>query len=430
MKAVIMAGGKGSRMKGVQNDLPKPMLRIAGKPIIEYQIESLLNSGIRNIIIVVGYLKNSIIDYFGDGSKLGISIQYIEEMEPLGTAGALYYLRDEVDDFILLFGDLILDIDFNRFVTFHNNHNADVTLYVHPNSHPADSDVVEVDKNNLVTRILYKSKERDFYYHNIVNSGVYCVNPRALGKLEKPQRMDLEKDLITDLILNGNVYAYRSVEYVRDMGTPQRFQEVIDDVSNGIVRKKCLKEKQKAIFLDRDGTINRYVGYLRDINKFEFLPGVTDAVRIINASSYLTIVATNQPVIARGEVSYLELDKIHKKMETEAAMDNAYFDDIIYCPHHPQYGFEGEIIELKIDCDCRKPKIGMMKEAEKKYNINLKRSWMVGDTTSDIQTGKNAGMRTILVKTGEGGSDKRFDVQPDFVADDLLAAVRHILSFD
>lgn len=430
MKAVIMAGGKGSRMKGVQNDLPKPMLRIAGKPIIEYQIESLLNSGIRNIIIVVGYLKNSIIDYFGDGSKLGIRIQYIEEMEPLGTAGALYYLRDEVDDFILLFGDLILDIDFNRFVTFHNNHNADVTLYVHPNSHPADSDVVEVDKNNLVTRILYKSKDRDFYYHNIVNSGVYCVNPRVLGKLEKPQRMDLEKDLITDLILNGNVYAYRSVEYVRDMGTPQRFQEVIDDVSNGIVRKKCLKEKQKAIFLDRDGTINRYVGYLRDINKFEFLPGVTDAVRIINASSYLTIVATNQPVIARGEVSYLELDKIHKKMETEAAMDNAYFDDIIYCPHHPQYGFEGEIIELKIDCDCRKPKIGMMKEAEKKYNINLKRSWMVGDTTSDIQTGKNAGMRTILVKTGEGGSDKRFDVQPDFVADDLLAAVRHILSFD
>lgn len=430
MQAVIMAGGKGTRLASINSDIPKPMFPVFGKPILEYQIESLVKSGIKDIILIVGHKKEVVKDYFGNGERFGVKIIYIEENEPLGTAGALYYLKNTTDDFILLFGDLMLDIDFERFMGFHKGHKASITLFGHPNSHPFDSDLIVVDENGQVTEILSKKAERNFYYHNFVNAGVYCINPSALENITKPEKLDLEKDIILSLISADNVYAYKSTEYVKDMGTPERLEAVAHDLKNGIVHRKNLKNKQKAIFLDRDGTINEYVGFLRNINDFRLLPSVTEAVAKINASSYLTIVATNQPVIARGEVTFQELDEIHKKMETELGKHGAYLDDIFFCPHHPDKGYDGEVPELKIECDCRKPKIGMIKKASQKYNIDLSQSWYIGDTTMDIQTGKNAGMKSVLVLTGEAGNDKKYQVQADYIADNLLRAVDYVLSQD
>ncbi len=427
MRAVVMAGGKGTRLAALNAEIPKPMFPVCGKPILEYQIESLIRSGVKDITLIVGHLKEVVMNHFGDGDKFGVNIEYIEENEPLGTAGALYYLRDESEDFILVFGDLILDIDFNRFMQFHQEHDALITLYGHPNSHPYDSDVIQVDGDDKVVGILSKKVSRDFYYHNFVNAGVYCVSPRALDSIDAPAKIDLEKTLIDGWIGQGKVYAYKSTEYVKDMGTPDRLAAVAADVENGVVTGRSLKNKQRAIFLDRDGTINEYVGFLRDIDDFRLLPGVAEAIAKINASSYLTIVATNQPVIARGEVTLERLEEIHMKMETELGKNGAYLDDIFFCPHHPHKGYEGEVAELKIDCDCRKPKIGMLIKAAEKYNIDLSQSWYIGDTTMDIQTGKNAGMKTILVQTGEAGKDGKYDVQPDFVANDLMAATGFII---
>lgn len=427
MKAVIMAGGKGSRVVTLNANVPKPMFPILGKTILEYQMESLVKSGIKDITLIVGYLKDIVINHFGDGQKFGVNISYIEESEPLGTAGALYYLKEEHDDFILVFGDLILDIDFNRFMEFHKEHAAAITLYGHPNSHPYDSDVIVMDDENRVTEILNKKIERDFYYHNFVNAGIYCMNPKALECISAPENIDLEKVLIAALIKKGKVYAYKSTEYVKDMGTPDRLEAVSSDIKNGVVAGRSLKQKQKAIFLDRDGTINEYVCFLRNIDDFKLLPFVGEAIAKINASPYLAIVATNQPVVARGEVTYQELNEIHKKMETELGRQGAYLDDIFFCPHHPDGGYEGEIAELKVNCDCRKPRIGMMIRAADRYHIDLSQSWYIGDTTRDIQTGKNAGMRTILVQTGEAGKDGKYDAAPDYIAENLLAAVIHIL---
>lgn len=427
MRAVIMAGGKGTRLVALNAEIPKPMFPVCGKPILEYQIESLVRSGVKNITLIVGHLKDVVIDYFGDGDKFGVSIDYIEENEPLGTAGALYYLKDEAEDFVLIFGDLILDIDFNRFMLFHKGHGALITLYGHPNSHPYDSDVIQVDENNRVVGILSKKVERGFCYHNFVNAGVYCVSPQALESIVVPEKIDLEKTLIAGLIEQGSVYAYKSTEYVKDMGTPDRLSAVTADVENGVVAGRSLKNKQKAIFLDRDGTINEHVGFLRNVDDFKLLSKVSEAIAKINASSYLTIVATNQPVVARGEVTFSQLEEIHKKMETELGKDGAYLDDIFFCPHHPHKGFEGEIEYLKIECDCRKPKIGMLLKAAEKYNIDLEHSWYIGDTTMDIQTGKNAGMKTVLVQTGEAGVDGKYDVQPNYAAVDVMAAVDFIL---
>lgn len=193
------------------------------------------------------------------------------------------------------------------------------------------------------------------------------------------------------------MFCYDSPEYVKDMGTPDRYEAVCADYREGRVQAKNLKNKQKAIFLDRDGTINKYVGFLRNIDDFELLPGVTEAIRIINASGYLAIVVTNQPVIARGEVTYDQLQEIHNKMETLLGAEGAYLDAIYFCPHHPHKGYEGEVSELKIECDCRKPKPGMLLRAADDFNIDLSKSWMVGDGENDIKAGKAAGCRTALV---------------------------------
>ena len=158
---------------------------------------------------------------------------------------------------------------------------------------------------------------------------------------------------------------------------------------------------KKAIFLDRDGTINKYVGFLTDINEFELLDGVTEAIKMINESGYLAIVVTNQPVIARGEVSVEELQEIHNKMETLLGQAGAYIDDIFYCPHHPHKGYEGERPEYKIECECRKPKPGMLLAAAEKYNIDLRESWMIGDGENDIEAGKNAGCNVCVVGNAE-----------------------------
>lgn len=429
MEAVIMAGGKGTRLQSVAKDIPKPMIKILGKPLLEYQIDSLRESGIDNIILIIGYLGNIIQEYFADGTKFGVNIQYIIEEKPLGTAGALYYLKEKIQgDFVFVFGDLLLDIDWNRFVGFHKKNNGLITLYGHPNSHPYDSDVIVSDENNRVIKIEPKNIKRDFYYHNFVNAGIYCMSSIILDAVKNPEKTDLEKKIITEEINKGRVYAYRSTEYIKDIGTPKRLNSAYQDIKNGLLKNKNLKNKQKAIFLDRDGTINVLNGFLSNIDDFEFLPGIAEAIKKINNSEYLVIVATNQPVVARGECTLEKLEQIHMKMELELGKQGAYLDDLFYCPHHPDKGYKGENIEFKIDCNCRKPKTGMLKQAANKYNIDLKQSWFIGDTTMDIKTGMNAGTKTILVNTGEAGLDKKYNVVPDYNFENLLQAVDFILS--
>ena len=428
MHAVIMAGGKGTRLQSISKDIPKPLFPVLGKPILEYQIESLKKSSVTDLTIIVGHLGQAIRDYFQSGEKWGVKIEYITEEYPLGTAGALYYLKNKLhEDFLLLSGDLILDVDWSRFMDFHKRSGGSITLYGHPNAHPYDSDVIVTENNGKVVRIESKNVPRDFYYHNFVNAGIYCMSPAVLETLQVPQKLDLEKTVIAEQIKIGRVYAYKSTEYVKDMGTPDRLESVTGDIKNGVVESRSLRKKQKAVFLDRDGTINVLKGFLKSAADFELLPGVCDAIRKLNASEYLTIIATNQPVVARGECSLKELEQIHMRLETELGKEGAFVDDVFFCPHHPHKGYAGEIEALKIDCECRKPKIGMLLRAAEKYNIDLSASWYVGDTTVDIQTGINAGMRTILLHTGEAGKDGKFEVTPDYEAQNLCEAVGIIL---
>lgn len=432
MKAVIMAGGKGTRISSITNDeIPKPMLTVGGKAILEHQITCLKKSGINDIIIVTGHLGDKIKDYFGDGHNLNVNISYYEEDpdKPLGTAGSLYYLKDKInEDFVLIFGDVFLSVDFTRMLDFHRSHKSDATLLTHPNSHPFDSDLVVVDELGKIVKFDSKENVRNYDYKNLVNSGIYVFSTRVFDYVTEPKKYGLEKDVIAKMIDNGdNVFSYHSTEYVKDMGTPERYYSVNNDFESGLCEHRNLSHKQKAIFLDRDGTINEYIPFLVDKGNFKLIPGVSEAIKKINASEYLCIVVTNQPIIARGESSVVNLDEIHKRMETLLGNDRAYIDGLYYCPHHPDKGYEGEIPELKFDCDCRKPKIGMLLKAEKDYNIDLKESIMIGDSTLDIKLAMNAGMKSVLVNTGQKGLDGKFEVEPTELADDLLDAVNKIL---
>ena len=433
MKAVIQAGGKGTRISSITGDvIPKPMLEIDGYPILYHQIMNLKKSGVTDITLIIGHLGSIIKDYFKDGKDLGISISYIEEdhNKPLGTAGSLYYLKETMkEDFIFLLADVFLDIDFKRMIEFHQEKNASVTLLTHPNSHPFDSDLVVVDNNEKVLKFDHKTNDRTKYdYNNLVNAGVMIFSSKTLDFIKEEGKYSYEKDIVEPLIKEGKVYSYKSTEYAKDMGTPERYQRVEEDYFNGICESRNLANKQKAIFLDRDGTINKLVGFLKRPEDLELIPGVSDAIKMINNSEYLCIVITNQPVVARGDVTFEELDLIHKRLETLLGRSGAYIDDLYYCPHHPDKGFEGEVKELKINCDCRKPKIGMLLKAAKEHNIDLSESIVIGDSSLDIKMAENANMESILVETGEAGLDGKYEINPTHTASDLYDAVNIVFN--
>lgn len=419
MKTIIMAGGRGTRISSVVSDIPKPMIKIKGKPVLEYEIECLRNQGLTDILITVSYMAEQIEEYFRDGQQFGVNIEYFIEKEPLGNAGALFKLKKKLNsDFLLLNADSVFDVDFNRLIEFHKKNGGLATVFTHPNSHPYDSGLIIADQNNVIKRWMTKEDERPEYYKNRVNAGIHVISPQIFDMLDidvdsigKPGingkiiKVDLDRQVLKPMVETRKVYCYDSPEYVRDMGTPERYRTVCEDIVSGKVKAKSLRNKQKAIFLDRDGTINKYVGFLQDINQFELLPKTAEAIKMINRSGYLAIIATNQPVIARGEATIEQLDIIHKKMETLLGNEGGYIDAIYYCPHHPDRGFRGEIKNLKIDCSCRKPKPGMLIKASKDFNVDLNQSWMIGDRKSDIEAGRNAGCKTVLIGNEDYGQD-------------------------
>lgn len=411
MKVVIIAGGKGTRIASVNAEVPKAMIPIDGKPIIERSVEMAKRQGYTDFLFIIGYLGNQISDYFGDGSKWGVNIEYYHETAPLGTAGALGYLKDKLNqDFFIFYGDTIMDIDMDHMLKYHNENQADATLFVHPNDHPYDSDIVEIDAKHRVTKFDIKPHPEGFITRNIVNASLFIFSPKILEAVEVGKKSHIEKNVLPRCIEKGmRLFGYLSAEYIKDMGTPDRYCAVSEDVRSGKVQKMNRGHQRPAVFLDRDGVINKEVHFLNNSEKMELIVGAAKAIRLINEKGYLAIVVTNQPVIARGEATWEELTLINAKMETLLGAEHAYLNDIYICPHHPDKGFEGERPEYKINCDCRKPKPGMFLKAAEDWNIDMNRSIMIGDSDRDYEAGINAGvMKSIIIETNK--ENALFDV--------------------
>lgn len=430
-QVVILAGGKGTRLRERLGNLPKPLIDLCGMPLLERQILLAKQYGITRVLILVNHASDQIIDFCARRDHWGMDIRCVDDGIPRGTAGATLAVFDHLaDEFLVMYGDTMLAVDLERFYTFHaQSPDAAATLLLHPNDHPHDSDLVAVDDAGHILGFHPYPHDPSRDYPNLVNAALYWIRKSALAPWRAEQGMlDFAKDLFPRMLGRGNrLRGYKSPEYIKDIGTPERLDRVCADFRSGKIERARLDHPQAMVFIDRDGTINREVNHLHDPAQLELLEGAGAAIRKLNASSYRCCVITNQPVIARGECSVDGMRAIHNRLETLLGRQGAYLDHIYYCPHHPDSGFPGERRELKVDCDCRKPATGMIDRAAIDFNIERGRSWLIGDSSTDIETARRAGLKSVLVETGYAGLDYRWWAVPDATAPDLAAAVSYIL---
>jgi histidinol-phosphate phosphatase family protein len=435
MIAVILAGGRGTRLGKLTLKTPKPLVALSGKPIIERQILFLKREGVRKIWILSGYLGNQIEDYVGDGKRYGLKVKHIIENTPLGTAGALKSLDGLIKkDFLALSADVILDIDLKSLISFHRKKVGLATIVAHPSDHPYDSDLIEVTSNDkVISFILRKTKTqpKDLIFRNLACASLFVFSTKIFGFIKKSEVCDIEKDIVPRIIKAGeSIYTYKTSEYIKDVGTPERLKNIDGDILSGKVARLNKKLKRPAIFMDRDGVINREVDELTNIKDLKLIPDSAHAIKKINETDFLAIVITNQASIAKGFMTDKYLGVIHNKLETLLGRHSAKLDAIYYCPHHPEKGFAGEIKNLKINCNCRKPKTGLIKKAVREFNVDLKKSYFIGDTTVDAQTARNAGIKFIGVKTGHGLNEDKHKIYKDLIVKaNLLDAINLIKTF-
>jgi NDP-sugar pyrophosphorylase family protein len=232
MKAVIVAGGKGTRLASVAKDIPKALVPVGKKPIIEHQITLLAKHGILDICILIGHLGDQIKAYLGDGKKWGVNISYSHEQEPLGTAGALLQIADNLkEDFLFLSGDIMMDFDVKKFIGWHKKKkNAIASLVVHSTDHPLDSDLVEVGHGEKIAKLFLKPHVNGPNTEGLGISAVSILSPAVLAHIPRGIKSNFEKDVLPLVLADSNaVYAYNTPEYIKDMGTPERLEKVNKD---------------------------------------------------------------------------------------------------------------------------------------------------------------------------------------------------------
>lgn len=433
-EVAILAGGMGTRLRARTGNLPKPMAPVLGKPVLEHLIELCRAHGFTRIALLVHYEHEAISDHFGDGARLGVSLTYCIEQDARGTAGAL---RDALpalaDRFLVLYGDTYADVDLRAVWDHHARRHATDgmagTLLLHPNDHPHDSDLVEVDAAGAIVALRPYPHPEGSRYRNLVNAALYVLEAASLpDMLPVEGKADLAKHTFPAMLAAGlGLSAYVTPEYIKDMGTPERLDKVERDLRVGLPDRLSSRARRAAVFLDRDGTLNEEVEHLRRVEDLRLLAGAGEAVRALNRAGLLAVGVTNQPVVARGDVTLAGLAAIHAELDHQLGLHGAYLDRLYVCPHHPHSGYPGEVTALKIDCECRKPKTGLFDRACSDLDIDRRASWMVGDTSTDMLAGARAGARTILVRTGHAGTDRKQADEPDYATHDLASAVRWIL---
>lgn len=420
MQVIVLCGGKGSRFGERCKFLPKSMLPLAGKPIIARLVESVVDYGYRDVLFLLGHQGKAISEYFNSGSYFGINPTYVQETEPLGTAGCLKAARDKLDkEFLLLHGDHIIDVDLFALKQFHKDKNSSLTIVTHPSFHPFDSDLAQVDKLGRITKIWSKPQPHPLLCKNLAISGVAIVKSDLIDTLPDGPS-DLTKDLYTPAVklskkyLYPKCYSYQTSEYLIDVGTQKR----LDKAEKEFTQERC--KKRPAVFLDRDGTINEQQGFVNSPDDVKVMDRAYPAIKLLHEAGYLIVVVTNQGGIQLGFITEETLDQIHARIDSQLAEFECFVDKYYHCPHYEESG-------VKI-CDCRKPGVALIDQAISEFNIDLENSWVVGDRTGDIKMADNKNLKSILVKTGSAGEDQEFpDAKPTFVENDLYEAAKKIV---
>jgi mannose-1-phosphate guanylyltransferase / phosphomannomutase len=429
MQLVIIAGGRGMRLGEIARSIPKPMVPIGGRPNLEHQVLLARRHGFGNVLLLVSHLADRIEAHFGNGRRFGVDITYSVEDPPLGTAGALRHGCALLQErFLLLYGDVFVDCDLARIWADHAQNRPLATLVVHPNDHPYDCDIVEADAEGWISAIHPKSRPADQFLPNIVNAGVGVIERQILAEIPSGQHLDLASQVLPPLARDGRLRAYRSAEYFRDFGTPDRLVRTRSDFETRKTARCRRGRRRPAVFLDRDSVINKESSHLSDPAQLELIPGAADGIRRLNEAGFLVIVVTNQPVVVGGECAPSMLRCIDNKMETLLGREHAWVDALYFCPHHPHSGFADEFGGWNVDCACRKPSTSIFKQAVRDWNISLPGSYCIGDSRRGVLAARRIGIAAIRVKTGIGCRDCDALEAPDRLAANLCEAVEIILA--
>ena len=404
---VISAGGIGSRLKGITKNIPKPLFPINKVSCLERSIKLLKEQGISQIIVLTCYESHLFYQSIKAlKEKYSVEIELFIENEPLGECGSLWLIKEKLtSNFLFLNADLIWEIDIKRFNKFHLEKTSEITLLTHLSNHPEDSDILSESKTKEIYNFSLKPHSKDMFLGqmNLGNAGIAIIGPNLLNKLPPPKNKKSLCHHILNNIKSHNlrVFSYNTSEYVKDMGTPKRLKQVYSDLKKGIVNNNCYLKKQKCLFVDRDNTLieckkNQYINSISDLKFID-----KNIIFLAEKSSLfnMVIMATNQPQISMGIISWEEVNLINSFIVNYCLKFNLKINSVALCPHHPHSGFKDEILNLKQDCFCRKPKPGMFLYESYLRNIDLRSSTLAGDSEADFLASKNAEMSFLDINS-------------------------------
>lgn len=374
-QAVILAGGYGTRLKPFTDTNPKPMFPFCGKPFLEYLLEQIRDFGIKDIIMLLGYLPERIMDYFGDGSKWDVQIQYSITPAEYETGLRLKSAAGQMkDDFLLMYCDNYCPLDFIGLEKKYFESGADLVCTAYQNMDGYTKSNLRVSDNGLVE--VYDKKRKTPGLLG-VDIGYAAVRKQVL-ELLPDGNVNFEASVYPKLVRQGRLYAFMTEHRYYSVGSWERIE----------LTKQFFSGK-KYIFLDRDGTLNvrpPKACYVERPEDFIWLDGAKEAVKRLKDAGYTVILVSNQPGIARGALTEKALEDIHEKMQQDLKEIGAWIDRIYYCPHNWDDG-----------CTCRKPMPGMFFQAQKELSLDLTRCYMIGDDPRDMDAGKAAGCKCMLV---------------------------------
>lgn len=394
---ILLAGGKGTRLKKIFKKKSKCLIKVNKETLLEKIYNKIKSEKFKKIYIIINKSQKDVINFIG---KKKLKIKIILENEYLGDGGALTNLKNisnfQKENFIIINTDLVINFNFKKFIKYFIKFKTDLCIVSHPNDHPQDSDLLVADKKNKLTNFYAKPHNEYLIYKNLTSAGIYFIRGKLI-KLIPNKQLNFNNFLIPFFLKKKiKIYIYKTTEFLKDVGTINRLKYANKlEKSEKFLISSHLKKKP-AIFLDRDGVINKEINYKVEDPSI-LIPGTAAAIKKINNSKYLSIIITNQPSIAKGFITEKELDFLHQKLETKLGQSGSYVNDIFYCPHHPHKGYDKEVESLKINCMCRKPKIGLILQAKKKYNIDLKKSFFIGNSEVDRQCAKNANINYLEV---------------------------------
>jgi len=378
-QAVILAGGRGTRLRPLTDIRPKPMVEFHGKPFLEYLLEMLRDQGFERVLLLLGYLPEVIQAHFGDGSRLGLKIDYVVSAIEDGTVRRMKLAESYVDPcFLLLYCDNYWPMHLNRMWARFAAADVPAMITVYGNTDGYTKDSVRVDKRGFVTVFDRTRTTPDLRGVEIS----YAILHKSVMSLLTDDPLALFEEVVyPQLVAKGQLAAFVTDHRYYSVGSLHR-----------LPLTEVFLARRPAIILDRDGVLNRRpprAEYVRRWDEFHWLPGAREALRVLTGANYRIIVVSNQAGIARGAMTEADLRGIHQRMSEEARRAGGWIDAVYHCPHDWNEG-----------CACRKPEPGMLFQAQRQFNLDLPRTLVVGDDERDAQAAEAAGCPSALVSDG------------------------------